>query len=125
KRKPTAPGFCSKISPKFGSNFLMIKTDFLIIGSGVGGLLAALKLQEAGDVTLITKRALEDGATDYAQGGIAAVTNREDSFASHIADTMKAGAGLCERKTVDLVVEEGPARVRELIERGVHFSLRD
>jgi L-aspartate oxidase len=103
----------------------MIKTDFLIIGSGVAGLLAALKLQESGRVLLVTKLALEDGSTDYAQGGIASVTNRDDSFASHVADTLKAGAGLCERGAVDVVVEEGPARVRELIERGVHFSLRD
>ena len=74
-----------------------MKTDFLVIGSGVAGLLAALKLQQTGSVLLVTKRLLEDGATDYAQGGIAAVTNRDDSFSSHISDTLKAGAGLCER----------------------------
>ncbi len=103
----------------------MIKTDFLIIGSGVAGLLAALKLQDAGRVLLVTKENLEAGATDYAQGGIAAVTNSDDSYVSHVRDTLKAGAGLCEKKAVELVVEEGPARVQELMARGVNFSLRE
>ncbi len=99
--------------------------DFLIIGSGLAGLLAALKLEREGRVLLLTKGALEDGATEYAQGGIAAVTHAGDSFESHIEDTLTAGAGLCSKKTVEIVVNEGPARVQELIEKGVRFSLRD
>ena len=99
--------------------------DFLVIGSGLAGLLTALKLEPAGRVILLTKGKLEDGATEYAQGGIAAVTHPDDSFNSHIKDTLNAGAGLCDKKTVELVVTEGPARVRELIEKGVRFSLRE
>src|SRR5687767_810751 len=99
--------------------------EFLIIGSGLAGLLAALKLERAGRVVLITKGKLEDGATDFAQGGIAAVTHPEDSFERHRRDTTAAGAGLCNEKIVRLVVTEGPARVRELIDLGVRFSLRE
>jgi L-aspartate oxidase len=102
-----------------------LSCDFLVIGSGLAGLLSALKLAPHGTVILLSKGRLEDGATEYAQGGIAAVTHPEDSLQSHIADTQKAGAGLCEEKAVRLVVEEGPDRVRELIDWGVKFSLRE
>ena len=99
--------------------------DFLVIGSGLAGLFTALRLARTGTVTLVTKGHLEDGATEYAQGGIAAVTNPDDSFKSHIKDTIVAGAGLCNERAVAAVVSEGPARVRELIDSGVRFSLRD
>lgn len=99
--------------------------DFLVIGSGLAGLLAALKLERSGRVLLVTKGFLEDGATEYAQGGIAAVTHPEDSFENHIHDTLAAGAGLCRKKIVEMVITEGPARVKELIEKGVRFSLRE
>jgi len=99
--------------------------DFLVIGSGLAGLFTALRLARSGTVTLVTKGHLDDGATEYAQGGIAAVTNPGDSFKSHIKDTMVAGAGLCHERTVKAVVTEGPSRVRELIEIGVRFSLRE
>lgn len=99
--------------------------DFLVIGSGLAGLLTALKLAPHGRVLLLSKGKLEDGATEYAQGGIAAVTHADDSFESHILDTEKAGAGLCEDRAVRLVVSEGPSRVRELIDLGVRFSLRE
>ncbi|MCB4757607.1 MAG: FAD-binding protein, partial [Elusimicrobia bacterium] len=93
-----------------------IHCDFLVIGSGLAGLLAALRLEPFGRVILITKKDLGDGATAYAQGGIAAVTHGDDSFDSHIQDTLVAGAGLCEEKAVRLVVTEGPSRVLELID---------
>ncbi len=102
-----------------------LKCDFLVIGSGLAGLMTALKLASSGEVFLVTKGQLEDGATEYAQGGIAAVTNPEDSFESHIADTLKAGGGLCREKAVRTVVSEAPARIRELIDLGVRFSLRE
>jgi L-aspartate oxidase len=102
-----------------------ITCDFLVIGSGLAGLLTALKLARSGKVFLVTKGKLEDGATEYAQGGIAAVTHPEDSFDAHVHDTLVAGAGLCREETVQMVVTEGPARVRELIQAGVRFSLRD
>lgn len=100
-------------------------SDFLILGSGLAGLLTALKLAPHGSVTLVTKGRLEDGATEYAQGGISAVTHPDDSYDKHIADTLEAGAGLCRQDIVKLVVSEGPDRVKELIEMGVRFSLRE
>ncbi len=102
-----------------------VNCDFLVVGSGLAGLLAALKLERAGRVVLVTKGKLEDGATEYAQGGVAAVTHPDDSLESHIKDTTGAGAGLCDEKIVRLVVTEGPSRVRELIDAGVRFSLRE
>jgi len=102
-----------------------IQTDFLIIGSGLAGLNTALKLEGSGRVILATKGRLQDGATGYAQGGVACVSHPDDSFENHIDDTIKAGAGLCDEKIVQLVVNEGPARVQELIAMGVQFSLRN
>src|SRR5262245_59737798 len=99
--------------------------DFLIIGGGLAGLMTALKLAPYGKVVLLSKRNIEEGATEYAQGGIAAVTHKDDSFKSHVKDTEVAGAGLCNPRAVEIVVEEGPDRVRELIELGVKFSLRE
>src|SRR5690349_18700780 len=100
-------------------------TDFLVIGSGLAGLICALNLERAGRVVLITKGVLEDGATEYAQGGIASVTHPDDTFDSHFNDTMIAGAGLCVEKIVRTVVSEGPSRIQELIQNGVQFSLRE
>lgn len=97
-------------------------TDFLIIGSGISGLSFALKAAKLGSVTVITKKAQVDTATNLAQGGIAAVLSKEDSFELHIRDTLRSGAGLCHEDVVRLVVETGPARVRELIDLGVHFK---
>ncbi|MBV9080490.1 MAG: L-aspartate oxidase [Elusimicrobia bacterium] len=99
--------------------------DFLVIGSGLAGLFTALRLADAGRVVLVTKGHLEDGATEFAQGGIAAVTNPDDTLESHIKDTLDAGGGLCRESTVRIVVSEGPARVRELIDLGVRFSVRE
>lgn len=101
-----------------------IQTDFLIIGSGMAGLITALKLERFGKVLLITKNQLQSGATDFAQGGIAAVTQAEDSIEKHYEDTIKAGVGLCDDRQVRMIVSEGPSRVRELIDLGVRFSLR-
>ena len=78
----------------------MLKTDYLIIGSGIAGLSLALKASKKGNVALITKRKLFDSATGKAQGGIACVTDKSDSFAEHISDTIVAGAGLCNEKMV-------------------------
>jgi Aspartate oxidase len=100
----------------------MIKTDYLVIGGGIAGLSFALRASETGSVALVTKRALSDCGTANAQGGIATVWSPDDSFEKHIEDTLMAGAGLCDRKVVELVVREGPLRVRELIDWGVHFT---
>jgi L-aspartate oxidase len=96
----------------------MIQTDYLVIGSGIAGLTFALKAGETGSVALITKRGLADCATSQAQGGVAAVWNADDSYDRHIQDTLVAGAGLCRKDIVELVVKEGPARVKELIDAG-------
>ncbi|MFW5906519.1 MAG: FAD-dependent oxidoreductase, partial [Desulfobia sp.] len=102
-----------------------IQTDFLVLGSGISGLSFALKAAELGTVTIVTKKNKIDTATNLAQGGIAAVLSQEDSFELHIQDTMRAGAGLCKEDVVRMVVENGPARIKELIEAGVDFSSRE
>ena len=95
---------------------------FLVIGSGIAGLSFALRVADLGEVVVITKKGIADSATNLAQGGIAAVLDHEnDSVASHIADTLKAGAGLCDYKIVQEVVSSGYARVNDLITYGVEF----
>ncbi len=102
-----------------------INTDFLIIGSGVAGLTFALKLAKFGNVALVTKKGIMDSNTSHAQGGIASVFGELDSFDLHIQDTLASGDGLCNRDVVEMVVKNGPGRIRELIDLGVHFNLRD
>jgi L-aspartate oxidase len=99
-----------------------IETDVLVLGSGIAGLTYAIKAARDGRVTVLTKKEDTEANTNYAQGGIAAVMDPSDSFAAHIADTLEAGAGLCDRRAVELLVESGPDRVRDLIEYGVRFS---
>ena len=99
-----------------------MKTDFLIIGSGIAGLSLALKLSKFGKVLVITKKEKAESNTNYAQGGIAAVQSDDDNFELHISDTLDCGAGLCDVKAVEKVVREGPARIKELVELGVKFS---
>ncbi|MGK5083060.1 L-aspartate oxidase [Bdellovibrionota bacterium FG-1] len=98
----------------------------LILGTGIAGLSAALKfakaLPNAIEVTLVAKTEATEGATRYAQGGIASVWSKQDSFEEHHQDTLVAGAGLCHADIVDVCVREGPARVQELIELGVAFT---
>jgi len=96
--------------------------DFLVVGSGVAGLSFALRAAERGSVGLITKKDRAESNTNYAQGGIAAVTSDEDSFDLHVKDTLVAGGGLCREPVVRTIVEEGPARVRELIDLGMKFQ---
>jgi len=103
----------------------MKQFDYLVLGSGIAGLSFALKVAPRGRVAIITKKNKAESNTNYAQGGIAAVTSREDSFEMHVRDTLEAGAGLCNEKVVRTIVEEGPERVRELIELGMKFSERE
>ena len=98
--------------------------DFLVLGSGIAGLTFALKVAHAGTVAIITKKSRAESNTNYAQGGIAAVTSEEDSFESHVRDTLAAGGGLCNETIVRGIVEEGPARIEELIQLGMKFSER-
>jgi L-aspartate oxidase len=99
--------------------------DFLVLGSGIAGLSFALKVAPHGRVAIITKKDRAESNTNYAQGGIAAVTSKEDSFELHVRDTLEAGAGLCRENVVRIIIEEGPARIAELIELGMHFSERE
>ena len=101
-------------------------TPVVIIGGGLAGLSLALRLADRGiGVTILSKSELGEGSTRYAQGGIAAVLGEDDSFRSHIDDTVDAGGGLCDRKTVEFVVRNAPGAIQWLIDRGVSFSLRD
>ena len=100
-----------------------LRTRVLVIGSGIAGLHAAWRAADHGRVLLLTKRSLFDSATAYAQGGIAAALGAGDSPALHRQDTLAAGAALCDAAAVQVLVEEGPARVRELQTAGAHFDL--
>jgi L-aspartate oxidase len=100
-----------------------IRTRFLVVGSGVAGLHTAWRASADGEVMVLTKRSLFDSATAYAQGGIAAALGAGDSPELHRQDTLAAGAALCDAKAVEVLVEEGPARVRELATAGAHFDL--
>ncbi|HLW72047.1 MAG TPA: L-aspartate oxidase [Candidatus Binataceae bacterium] len=99
-----------------------LNSDYLVIGGGIAGLLFALKASETGSVTVLTKAASSEANTAYAQGGIASVWSVDDSFESHIDDTLRAGAGLCDRAAVEAIVRDGPAVVRELIALGTRFT---
>jgi L-aspartate oxidase len=101
-----------------------VKTDFLIIGSGIAGLSYALKVSPYGSVAIVTKKDKKESNTNYAQGGIAAVIDPNDSCEFHVADTITAGDGLCKPDVVQMVVSEGPERIRDLINWGVPFSKR-
>jgi L-aspartate oxidase len=99
-----------------------IATDFLIIGGGVAGLRAAMELARNGDVLVVTKDAPSESSTEYAQGGVAVALSDEDEIGIHFDDTIRAGDGLCNRRAVGILVEEGPMRIRELIAWGAEFD---
>src|SRR6059036_4336323 len=103
----------------------MKQFDFLVLGSGIAGLSFALKVAPHGRVAIITKKDRAESNTNYAQGGIAAVTSKEDSFELHARDTREAGAGLCKENVVRTIIQEGPARIAELIQLGMQFSERE
>jgi L-aspartate oxidase len=96
--------------------------DFLIIGSGVAGLRAAIELADHGDVLVVTKDRPAESSTEYAQGGIAVALSDEDEVGIHFKDTLKAGDGLCRKDAVKVLVEEGPGRIPELISWGAEFD---
>jgi L-aspartate oxidase len=98
------------------------EVDFIVIGSGIAGLRAAVALAKQGRVAVLTKDRITESNTEYAQGGIAVVLSDDDDISLHVQDTIEAGAGLCEEEAVEVLVEEGPAYILELIEHGAEFD---
>ena len=99
-----------------------IETDFLVIGSGSAGLRTAIEASQHGNVVLITKKVLKESSSQHEQGGIAVVMSADDTIASHVEDTLKAGVGLCNGAVVKVVVEEGIQQIAELIQWGARFD---
>ena len=99
--------------------------DYIIAGSGLAGLYTAYHAAAYGKVALLTKSGITESNSYFAQGGIAAVTDEDDAPALHFEDTIIAGRGLCDYPAVDILVNEGPQRIHELIEAGMHFDMED
>lgn len=100
----------------------VIDTDYLVVGSGIAGLMSALHLCRTGRVLIVTKKNRADSNTNHAQGGIACVVASEDSFEEHVRDTLDAGAGLCDEKVVRTIVGGGPDRIAEIEKLGLEFT---
>src|SRR3954467_4628911 len=109
------------MSTSSNTSFFM-KFDVAIVGSGLAGLSVALHLAQTRKVVVISKRNLLDGASNWAQGGIAAVLDSNDSADQHIADTLVAGAGLCDEGATRFIIEHGREAIEWLIEQGVPFT---
>src|ERR671911_197178 len=99
-----------------------VQAEFLVIGSGVAGLRAAIELGRHGRVVMLTKGHPLESNSSYAQGGVAVALSEEDDVAIHLTDTVKAGHGLCRKEAVRILVEEGPDRIQELIRWGAKFD---
>jgi len=102
-----------------------LRFDVCIVGSGLAGLSLALRLAEKLKIVVVTKQSLLDGASNWAQGGIAAVLDSHDSSDQHVNDTLVAGAGLCDETATRFIIERGREAVEWLIELGVPFTLDD
>src|SRR3989338_90689 len=102
-----------------------MKTDFLVIGSGLSGLYFALNASKHGKCLVVTKDHISKANTKYAQGGVAAVFGKEDSFESHIDDTLNAGAGACNKENVTIMVENAPKEIEKLLFYNVIFDRTD
>ncbi len=102
-----------------------MKTDFLVIGSGIAGLNFALNIANYGQVTIVTKKEIMESNTNLAQGGIAAVTQKDDSIQLHIDDTLKVGSGLSKKRMVKILAKEGPEAIRNLLSFGVVFDKKN
>jgi L-aspartate oxidase len=107
------------------SGIKVFDSDVLVLGSGIAGLYTAIKASEHFQVTVLTKKTIEESNTGHAQGGIAVALNEEDSPTLHFEDTLRAGAGLCDPLVVRILVEEGPTCVEELMNMGAQFDRQD
>src|SRR5215212_7050335 len=103
----------------------MTQPDFIVVGSGIAGLRAAVALAHAGNVAVLTKDRVTESNTEYAQGGVAVVLSDDDTIGLHYQDTIDAGAGLCDPEAVATLVEQGPLYITELIEHGAEFDRED
>ena len=116
------PRYLAPFHPKWVPHFF---TDVLVIGSGLAGLRAALAVDPRLNVVVITKGAVRESNSHYAQGGIAGVLDPQDRLENHIEDTLVAGGSLCDRNVVEHVIREAPRRLREMIDWGVEFDMMD
>jgi L-aspartate oxidase len=121
-RMLTARRYLVPFAPKANAHRF---TDVLVIGGGIAGLRAALAIPPSLDVLVVTKDRIAESNSNYAQGGIAGAIGPDDRFEDHVADTLTAGAGLCDPAIVDLVVREAPRAIQELISWGTHFDLEN
>lgn len=119
---PHVPRYLVPFHPKSVSHYF---TDVLIIGGGIAGLRAALEIDPNLSALILSKEQIQESNSNYAQGGIAGVLDAEDRFEDHAADTITAGGSLCDKSVVDLVVQEGPECIRELIQWGTEFDRID
>src|SRR5271167_918321 len=103
----------------------MERFDFLVVGAGIAGLSAAIRLAETSTVLVVTKEELAESNTSYAQGGIAVAMGGEEDVALHLEDTVQAGDGLVDRAAAAILVEEGPKRVEELLSWGTGFDRQE
>jgi L-aspartate oxidase len=122
QKGPPTPRYLVPFDPKSLPHFF---TDVLIIGGGLAGLRAANEVDPAARCVVVTKDAVQESNSNYAQGGIASVWDPEDRFEDHVRDTLTAGGSLCDPAIVDLVVREAPQRVAELIQWGTRFDEHD
>src|ERR1700676_1897609 len=112
----------SKLPTPMSNSHKLHRADYLVVGSGIAGLRAAIELSAAGSVLVLAKSNLSDSATAWAQGGIAVALSDEDEIGLHEQDTINAGDGLCRKDAVTLLVEEGPKYITQLIEWGTEFD---
>jgi L-aspartate oxidase len=117
---PVPPRYLVPFAPKTAAHRF---TDVLVVGAGIAGLRAALAVPPPLEVLVVTKDRIDESNSSYAQGGIASVLAPEDRFENHVEDTLAAGAGLCDRAVVDLVVRDAPKAIRELVSWGTQFDL--
>src|SRR5687768_16775344 len=116
------PRYLTSFGPKDTPHLF---TDVLIVGSGIAGIRAALAVPQALRTLLVTKDSIRESNSAYAQGGIAGVLSAEDRLENHIDDTLKAGAGLCDRDVVAMVVREAPQQIADLIGFGTQFDMEN